>query len=655
MAVLDNGLKWTFAKLQGNELGQGAQNAIISHFSKSPYSSLIRESIQNSLDASDDSGNPVVVEYSFSRISASDYPNFFRLREHIRGISKSFPHNVDAIQMARRMDDTFQQHANSQRIPYIKVSDYNTTGMRYRPKGMGKSPFSSFLRIAGDSLKNNAGAGGSFGFGKAAYFNISPIRTVLVATLTDTDEFYFEGGAMLTDHYFENIERTYFGFYDDQDGYRPTSNILSVPTRFRREQKGTDFYIMGVNTSEEEKQEAIKEMAIAVLRNFWLAILHNKLTVRIEDKEISSANICEMMSEYFYDDRDDKNRSETYNPRPYFDAVRNANTSSSYVHIHKEIPIVGEVSLYVKKVRDAKDKVAYMRSPRMLVFSKQFQTSYGCYCLFFCDNPTGNELLGKLENAAHREWEPANYKNDIKTGAEAVKSINSFISTSLEELFASNTDSPLGISGLEEFLYLEDDMIPTESEDIKDNPFFGLPTGDSALQGTSMTSIISEDKTKRIDVVAEKKGSVVTHRITTASTNEKGELGGNSNHPATDRRNHRPSPGDKRKMESEDGTEGTYNEVVSVKYRVIALRNPQGKMLHTIIINAPYDIEDGMIELLVAGEQDCEALDIAYSDKGDFNDNQVFGLQFHAGKNDVTIHFDDSMKHPIILKAYEFK
>ena len=62
-----------------------------------------------------------------------------------------------------------------------------------------------------------------------------------------------------------------------------------------------------------------------------------------------------------------------------------------------------------------------------------------------------------------------------------------------------------------------------------------------------------------------------------------------------------------------------------------------------------------MIELLIAGEQETECLDITFSDKGDFNNNQVFGLQFSEGKNEVIVRFDDNMKHPIILKAYEFK
>ena len=100
MAFQEGNCKWTFAALQDNVLGQGAQNAIIAHFNKSPYTSLIREAIQNSLDVPANSDIPVKVEISFSRIQASEYPNFFELREHIKGIKESFPHNKKAIELS---------------------------------------------------------------------------------------------------------------------------------------------------------------------------------------------------------------------------------------------------------------------------------------------------------------------------------------------------------------------------------------------------------------------------------------------------------------------------------------------------------------------------------------------------------------------------
>ena len=660
MANLEGNCKWNFATLPENMLGQSANNALISHFNKSPFSALIREAIQNSLDAPASDDMPVRVEFSFGRIQVTEYPNFFELREHIKGIKETYGYNDKAVAMAQRMEEAFQMHLNNARMPFIQVSDYNTKGMPFRPKGQGKSPFSSFLRIAGDSLKNGAGSGGSFGFGKAAYFNISPIRTVLVSTKTDDGETFFEGGVMLTDHKYQGVEKSHFGFYDNNDGNCPISTVSEIPEKFRRSVPGTDFFIMGVKATDQDRDEAYQEMIEATLRNFWLAIYHNKLEVKIGDALITSDNISDYMERYFPDIRDDKNRSTNYNPRPYFEAVLNAGLNSNHILIKKSIPLLGEVSLYIKKVKDAKDKIAYMRSPRMLVYSQQFQTSYGCYCLFFCDDEDGNILLGKLENAAHKEWEPGNFSENKSLGKEALTNIRQFISQSLEEVFASDADSPLGITGLEEYLYIEDDMLPSEDEDISDNPFYGSITGEFTDEGTSMTSKLNPIQPKLRQLPTNKPGHVVAKKKTKAKEpykdgKEETGLGGNPPHEGEGHQNRKPSPGDTPKSESEDGKEGEYKEFIPVRYRVVATPNKAGKMEHTIIITSPRDIEDAMIEILVVGEEGSEALEIADTLDGDFNGNQVFGLSFIKGRNTVTVQFHDNIKHPITLKSYEYK
>lgn len=655
MITTEGNCKWNFAPLQSNMLGQGAQNAIIAHFNKSPYTSLIRESIQNSLDAPISPNIPVRVEYSFSRIQASEYPNFFDLQTHILGIKTSFPHNKSAIDMANRMYNTFQVHRNKLRMPFIKVSDYNTTGMQYRKKGTEKSPFTSFLRVAGDSLKNNVGSGGSFGFGKAAYFNISPIRTVLVSTRTINNEVYFEGGSMLTDHYHNGIEKSFYGFYDCNDGKFPIDKEELIPQHFKRDQPGTDFYIMGVQASDTDRQEAETEMIIATLRNFWLAIYHKRLEVKIGDTLITHDNLGDLMELYFPISRDDKNRSEQYNPRPYYEAVAHAGIDNKHILIKGNIDILGEVHLFIKKTKDAKDKVAYLRSPRMLVYSKQFQTSYGCYCVFFCDNPEGNAFLGGMENAAHKEWDPANMSDDASTGREAIKAIREFISESLETLFAADGDAPLGISGLEEFLYIEDDMLPSDDDDLKDNPFFGSITGQFIDEGTSMTSQLNPIQPKIHELPKPKQGKIVAKKKTKAKKNENGELGGNASHTGENGHRQTPAPGNKPKEENNEGKEGTYREFTPVRYRVVASRNLQGKIEHSIILHSPKDIENAMIELVVAGEQDTEIMDITHSTHGEFINNQIYNLKFVKGRNVTTFQFGDNLKHPVILKAYEFK
>ena len=81
-------------------------------------------------------------------------------------------------------------------IGFIRVSDYNTRGMDY-VEGETDKTFYAFVRAAGVSVKQDDGSGGSFGFGKGAFFVMSPINTVFVSTMNSDNQCFFEGVSRL--------------------------------------------------------------------------------------------------------------------------------------------------------------------------------------------------------------------------------------------------------------------------------------------------------------------------------------------------------------------------------------------------------------------------------------------------------------------------
>ena len=91
MAGREKNCKWYFSD-QPNGQEIGPNNAMEQNFKRHPYASLVRESIQNSLDAVDDTSKPVVVEYSFKEMKGMDYPEFFKLQGHIKGCLDLLPH-----------------------------------------------------------------------------------------------------------------------------------------------------------------------------------------------------------------------------------------------------------------------------------------------------------------------------------------------------------------------------------------------------------------------------------------------------------------------------------------------------------------------------------------------------------------------------------
>ena len=155
--------KWYFGpQARGNEHGPNNPTALT--FKGTKYHSLIRESIQNSLDAVDDPSKPVEVSFDHREFSGMDFPEFFQLKEHIKGCLDKYSNDENAVKLFEPMLKYFQEFRLDQNIGYLRIVDTNTTGMHYDPADSG-SAFNAFIS-EGIASKPN-GAGGSFGFGKA--------------------------------------------------------------------------------------------------------------------------------------------------------------------------------------------------------------------------------------------------------------------------------------------------------------------------------------------------------------------------------------------------------------------------------------------------------------------------------------------------------
>ena len=171
----ERGCKWHFAEFQGGR-EIGPNDSSIQNFRESPFNSLIRESIQNSVDVALDLSRPVEVRISFKTLYKDGFPQFFQLQKHIRGCLEYYSGNPNAEKIYGPMLQYIEDSIGNGSIDYICISDSNTKGMHY-VKGDTNCPFYAFVRSIGVSAKNSFSAGGSYGFGKAAYYNISHKKT----------------------------------------------------------------------------------------------------------------------------------------------------------------------------------------------------------------------------------------------------------------------------------------------------------------------------------------------------------------------------------------------------------------------------------------------------------------------------------------------
>jgi len=663
--------QWTFAEFDITKGGAiGPNEPMSENFKKNTYASLIREAIQNSLDVA--AGNePVKMSFSLKSMSTSNLSNFFKIRNHIQGCIDFYPKNDNAKSIYQPMIDyidSVQQIGN--KFYYIKISDSNTTGM---PLGSGiedtSSPFFAFVRAAGLSSKNSQYSGGSFGFGKAAYFYLSAVRSLIVSTKTLDGQYIFEGVTSLCTHKYNGRDYSNLGYYDNNNGL-PVSDYDRIPNRFKRKDEnnneigpGTDIYIMGVDLEGLTVEEIYVKMIEALLRNFWLAIYEGKLIVSIGDVEVTAENLPSLMNKYFPEDDDEAKKTDDYNPKPFLQAVMIAGSNNNCRKFKLDLEVdhtnYGTVYLYLYKKKNGNDRILYMRQPRMVVYSKKRNIPKGYYGVLVCTEGKADELLRQAENPAHNEWLKTNLKGTYKQYAKLISEFKNQFETliinSVDELFGRSTMKSLSISGLEDYLY-----IPTSIEDFDDEDYPETdeisPTGELKDEGTSMTT-----DTKTPDLLPSKtqssiNGVMVLPTVTKAQKDGNGEI--LSGHSKKKRKQKGGKQGsriiDQRNTDDPNGVEGHFKEEIEVGYRTFA-QTVDSRTIHKIIIHSKQEVENGRIDLLVAGEDRDEKIRIIETDKGEIQDNTIINLHIQEGKNTISVKFADNLKHALKLDAYEVK
>lgn len=658
MAGREKNCKWYFAD-QPNVQEVGPNNAMEQSFKNHPYAALVRESIQNSLDAVLDKSAPVQVVFSFKEMNGCDYPEFFGLKDHIKGCLDYYPNNDNAKAIYKPMMKFFADNTHHDCLGYIRVSDYNTKGMSYE-KDKTDSPFYAFVRSAGVSAKDDTSAGGSFGFGKAAYYLLSPISTIIVSTCTSRGDKFFEGASSLCTHTHEGRKKVAFGYYDDQDG-KPISIEADIPAQFRRAEPGTDINILGFDM--EYKNEAVKEMIEAVLRNFWLSILDGKLEVNVNDVVNITQNTIEgLMEEYFEGIEDNTRKAGYYNPRPYFNAVRFAQTSKNYLLFEKNLTLLGHVYFYVFKCKGAIDKIAYMRAPQMLVYSQKHKTNYGMYGVFYCNSEKGNDCLRNMENPAHNEWKVTNWRDGKRQNPKArivLREMDDFINDCLDKTFSLKDKIAIDIKGLEDFLYIptsfdEDDL---DVEDIPES-IEGKPTGILQDEGSSYTTDIpkSEDNpTVMPKPNPPSTGHVLINKSTYATNETGGKLlaGHGEAEKKTDSQGiQKPGNASESRTENENGEKGLFATPINIPYRTFS-QVEGGKIYHYVVLHPREEVGNVRLHFYAVGEESDEELQVEESNIGNVSGNIVRDVHLSEGRLRLRVRFTDNMKHSIKLAAEE--
>ncbi|MDE0712020.1 MAG: hypothetical protein OXH60_07785 [Rhodospirillales bacterium] len=434
---IDNNIGWRFPPTNGGRV-DGFNDPGIAHFTGTPLGSLARETIQNSLDARLGEDHPVHVSFELIGLSP-DYVGRDEIARTIDQCKQTAKAGGDmtAVSALEAAGQTIRRKS----IPCLRVSDRETTGLR-------GDHWRALVKMQGISHKPDLeGAGGSHGIGKYAPFAVSTVRTVFYWTCfreDGRDVERFQGKSVLMSHMNADGEETQgTGFY----GYHKDCKELtqSIPQGFRvldsaqRPKPGTSLTIMGFRETDNWR----RRIAASVIENFFYAIASGSLTVIVEPEEaselmeINRISIEEWFQHLIEDDAGDKSTNDLA------DQVREARNfweiSQSDPIAEKQDSDLGHCKLWLRTSDGLPSRVAFVRSTGMLVTTRQqglirfpgFR-DFAALCVF--EDPEGNELLRRMENPKHDQFEPERLpKEERDRGRKALKRVTEWVRTEIRK------------------------------------------------------------------------------------------------------------------------------------------------------------------------------------------------------------------------------
>lgn len=267
----------------------GPRDRGIEHYTGQRLASLVREILQNSLDAQKHRGRtPAKVDFSLADLETASFNG--------QDLSSAIDACIAALkpkdESYRKMFGKAITQLDKATIPTLVITDSNTTGAI--DDGEDDCPWAALTRGSGESSKPSHDASGSYGIGKAAAYAATDLRTVLYTTTFTANgnlESRFVGKSILSGHQDPQGNKV------TSEGYLAGPNFDSlcngdVPFPYRLEAPGLCLRIPGYIAPKDWHKQVIK-IAIA---NFFHAIIKGELVVTVAGETVSKATVGDYAS-----------------------------------------------------------------------------------------------------------------------------------------------------------------------------------------------------------------------------------------------------------------------------------------------------------------------------------------------------------------------
>lgn len=430
--------RWRCKRLDSDP-ENGFNDAGTETFKKDQIHSLVRETLQNCLDAKPEPKHlsaaekdlPVEVEYSLFEIDTNAFPDADAYRAILKACLDAA--GADAPE-ARKFFARAVAVMRRPKLRILRISDRNTRGLQGAETDDRAGTWHRLVKMRGGA-NLSARAGGSFGIGKGATFLVSPLRTVFYSSVARNDIpdsppgfSSHVGCAHLTTYRDANgDETTGFVFYTDNERNMavPGAYTFGEPG-YVRDGCGTDLYIAGFDPKDHEytPDSFVDRVRAEVLDNFLLTLKLGKLSFRllvdgVEKLSISRDNLAGEIGKL-----PDRQPGKRYEPaisatldraqtvRKFWEMIQGEGETSEAISDEKTGKTVfpaGSFTYWMRKDESSSTTFRTSRSVGMTIGNlKNLSGSIGCLGFLTITDPDMDAEFRAMENPLHTEWDPAN-------------------------------------------------------------------------------------------------------------------------------------------------------------------------------------------------------------------------------------------------------
>ncbi len=432
---------------------------------------VVRENIQNSMDAKLSDKETVIVSIKCGEMNSKVVPGIDEIKERIHSLEEG---NIYARETIEHMKESIAKDI----IKYISFEDSNTKGLsgaKYGRSDENKGTWQAYAYKKGahhieEDHELEGSRGGSHGVGKIASNSASDIHTMFFANCDEFGNQHIGGTIQLIEHkYKDKFYRATGDFTDvriDDNGneiYYPFENNFDEV--FRKDTRGLKIIIPFLR----EEFYDLKSIVKSVCDNFFVAIIEGSLVVDVNGININKDSIIEIVkNEDYYEEQDLSEIKKEFTPIYVNTKLKNEPID---IMIPDKKGNKYNFDLYIQYNKELKrGRTAIVRTIGMKIEDKKISSHvrdpYNAVLI-----PKGHKediFLKSLENESHTELSSDHIKNieEKKNAKYFINKISAVIGEIIAEFIRQNNPSD-GKIDTSDILYSVENELKKDLKDIR--------------------------------------------------------------------------------------------------------------------------------------------------------------------------------------------